>query len=50
MNYNSDLLGGKQVTKGDKQKNNRYILYGLFPLSNIRQLNEMGVADSLLGM
>ena len=30
MNYDSDLPGGKQVTKGDK-KNNRYILYGLFP-------------------
>jgi hypothetical protein len=26
MNYNSDLPGGKQATKGDK-KNNRYILY-----------------------
>ena len=30
MNYNSDLPGGKQATKGDKN-NNRYILYGLFP-------------------
>ena len=31
MNYNSDLPGGKQATKGDKQNINRYILYGLFP-------------------
>ena len=30
MNYNSDLPGGKQATKGDKNIN-RYILYGLFP-------------------
>jgi hypothetical protein len=30
MNYNKDLPGGKQATKGDKN-NNRYILYGLFP-------------------
>jgi hypothetical protein len=29
MNYNNDLPGGKQVTKGDKKKT--YILYGLFP-------------------
>ena len=49
MNYNNDLPGGKQVTKGDK-KNNCYILYGLFHLSKIRKLNEMDVADSLLGM
>ena len=49
MNYNSDLPGGKQTTKGDKKLTViNYIDYS--PLSNIRQLNEMGVADSLLGM
>jgi hypothetical protein len=30
MNYNSDLAGGQQATKGDI-KNYHYILYGLFP-------------------
>ena len=51
MNINSDLPGGKQVTKGDKKKNITVIYYiDYSPLSNSRQLNEMGVADSLLGM
>ena len=50
MNYNSDLPGGKQATKGNK-KNLTVIYYMDYPpLSNIRQLNEMGAADSLLGM
>jgi len=31
MNYNNDLPGGKQVTKGDKKNSNHYIFYGLFP-------------------
>ena len=47
MNYNSDLPGGKQATKGDK---NKLTIYYINPLFNIRKLNEMGVADSLLGM
>jgi hypothetical protein len=44
MNYNSDLPGGKQATKGDKQKLTviYYMDYSL--LSNIRQHNEMDVA------
>jgi hypothetical protein len=49
MNYNSDLPGGKQATKGDKKKLPLYIM-DYSPLSNIRQRNEMGVTDSLLGM
>ena len=49
MNYNSDLPGGKQATKGDKKLTVIYYM-DYSPLSNIRQLNEMGVADSLLGM
>ena len=49
-NYNSDLPGGKQATKGDK-KNLTVIYYMDYsPLSNIRKLNEMGVADTLLEM
>jgi hypothetical protein len=49
MNYNSDLLGGKQATKVDKKLTVIYYM-DYSPLSNIRKLNEMGVADSLLGM
>ena len=46
---NSDLPGGKQATKGNKKITViNYMDYS--PLSNIRQLIEMGVADSLLGM
>ena len=48
MNYNNDLPGGKQVTKGDKKKLIYYMDYS--PLSKIRKLNELDVADSLLGM
>ena len=49
MNNNSDLPRGKQPTKGDKKLTVIYYMdYSL--LSNIRQHNEMGVADSLLGM
>ena len=48
MNYNNDLPVGKQATKGDKQLTIIYYM-DYSPLSNIRQLNEMGVADSLLG-
>ena len=50
MNYNSDLPGGKQATKGDWKKVSviYYMDYSL--LSKIRKLNEMDVADSLLGM
>ena len=50
MNYNK----GRQVTKGDKKKTKKtttviyYMDYS--PLSKIRKLNEMDVADSLLGM
>jgi len=47
MNYNSDLPGGKQATKGD---NFFLTIYYINPLYNIRKLNEMGVADSLLGI
>jgi hypothetical protein len=47
--YNSDLPVGKQATKGDKKLTVIYYM-DYSPLSNIRQLNEMGVADSLLGM
>ena len=50
MNYNCDLSGGKQATKGDKKKITVIYYMDYSPLSNIRQLNEMGVADSLLGM
>jgi hypothetical protein len=46
MNYNSDLPGGKQATKGDKKLTVIYYM-DYSPLSNIRQLNEKGVADSL---
>ena len=49
MNYNNDLPGGKQVTKGDKNKTVIYYM-DYSPLSKIRKLNEMDVADSLLGM
>jgi hypothetical protein len=45
MNYNNDLPGGKQATKGDKKKNdNRYILYGLFPFvqNNLHLLVSVG--------
>ena len=44
----SDLPGGEQATKGDKQLTVIYYM-DYSPLSNIRQFNEMGVADSLLG-
>jgi hypothetical protein len=52
MNYNNDLPGGKQVTKGDKKKPTTTVIYYMdySPLSKIRKLNEMDVADSLLGM
>jgi hypothetical protein len=46
---NSDLPGGKQATKADKTLTVIYYM-DYSPLSNIRQLIEMGVADSLLGM
>jgi hypothetical protein len=46
MHSNSDLPGGKQATKGDKQLTVIYYMDD-YPLSNIRQLNEMGVVDSL---
>ena len=36
MNYNSDLLGGKQMTKGDKKLNVLYYM-DYSPLSNIIQ-------------
>ena len=49
MHYNSDLPGGMQATKGDARFTIIYYM-DYSPLSNIRQLNEMGVADSLLGM
>jgi hypothetical protein len=47
MNYNSDLPGGKQATKGDKQKLTviYYMDYSL--LSNIRQHNEMEIIKLL---
>jgi hypothetical protein len=48
INYNSDLPGGKQATKGDNKLTVIYYM-DYSPLSNIRQHNEMGVADSLLG-
>ena len=48
-NYISDLPGGNQATKGDKKLTVVYYM-DYSPLSNIRQLNEMGVTDSLLGM
>ena len=37
MNYNSDLPGGKQATKGDKEKKTRYIYIYIWiiPLSPI---------------
>jgi hypothetical protein len=44
-----DLAGGKQATWGDKKLTVVYYV-DYSPLSNIRQLNEMGVANSLLGM
>ena len=44
-----DLAGGKQATRGDKKLTVVYYM-DYSPLSNIRQLNEMGVANSLLGM
>jgi len=49
MNYNNDLPGRKQATKEDKKLTVIYYM-DYSPLSNIRQLNEMGVVDSLLGM
>ena len=49
MHSNSDLPGGKQATKGDKQLTVIYYM-DYYPLSNIRQLNEMGVVDSLMRM
>jgi hypothetical protein len=45
----SDLPVGKQATKGDKKLTVIYYM-DYSPLSNIRQLSEMGVTDSLLGM
>jgi len=49
MNYYNDLPGGKQATQGDNKLTVTYYM-DYSPLSNIRQLNEMGVVDSLLGM
>jgi hypothetical protein len=45
----SELPGWKQATKADTTLTVIYYME-YSPLSNIRQLIEMGVADSLLGM
>ena len=48
MNYNSDLSGGKQTTNGDKKKLTVIYYMDYSTLSNIKKLNEMGVADYLI--
>jgi len=50
MNYNNDLPGGKQATKGDKKTATVIYFMDYSPLSKIRKLKEMDEADSLLGM
>jgi hypothetical protein len=52
VNYNSDLPGEKQYRRPREIKKKLTVIYYMnySPLSNIRQLNEMGVTDSLLGM
>ena len=43
MNYNNDLLGRKQVPKGDKKKKTATVIYFMdnSPLFKIKKLEEM---------
>ena len=48
MNYNNDLPGGKQATKGDKKKTTTVIYYmDYFPLSKITYIFSCPLAVSV---
>jgi hypothetical protein len=40
----------QEGSRRPRKKNKLTVIYYILYLSNIRKLNEMGVADSLLGM